>query len=59
MGDLYLSARKRKTVADLHYLCSTSAESMDDYSRINLFVRVGADAAALINADLIAARKGK
>lgn len=40
--------RMREVEQRLRFLMSCDAEAMSDYERINLFVRAGADAAALL-----------
>ena len=46
---LILDDRMREVSQHLRYLCSCEAEAMSDYERINLLVKAGNDAAALLD----------
>ena len=43
-----LHERMREIELRLRFLCSCDAERLSDYERINLFVRAGHDAAAML-----------
>lgn len=54
----FVTKSARDIVRDLRYLISNDAERLGDYERINMFVKTGARAAAVID-DMVRMLNGK